>query len=255
MRTVIAIVALTFALSVPASTNTSEITDMWWNSSKSGEGFNIILQNDVAFVTFFVYDVNMNPVWYTAELHYQGNYVWSGALYATKGPWFGGPFNPALVTIRQAGTATFSLTFLNRATLTYSVDGVASILTLERQTWTNENYTGTYAGGYSVRMSGCVPANLNGIQEVAGLLTVSQNGANISVSAVALGGACSFGGAYSQNGKLGEVDGTYSCTDGTLGNFQLLEMTPTISGFTARASGHNQFCQWSGYFGGISRAQ
>jgi len=32
-------------------------------------------------------------------------------------------------------------------------------------------------------------------------------------------------------------------------------MTPTINEFTARIKGQNQFCQWSGYFGGISRAQ
>jgi hypothetical protein len=255
MRSIIAVLALAFALNAPASTSTTEITDMWWDSTKSGEGFNIILQNNVAFVTFFVYDQNKNPIWYTAALYYQGNFVWVGVLYATTGPWFGGPFDPSLVTRRQAGTATFTLLFMNQATFTYSVDGVVSTLTLTRQTWTNENYSGTYAGGYSIRMSSCTPSSLNGIQEIVGVLNVSQVGASMSVVLTTTGLVCSYVGAYTQTGKLGDVQGTYSCTDGTRGTFETFEMTPTISGLTARVTGRNQFCQWSGYFGGLMRAQ
>jgi hypothetical protein len=70
------------------------------------------------------------------------------------------------------------------------------------------------------------------------------------------GTSCSFSGGYSQAGKLGQVQGTYSCTDGTHGTFVAFEMMPTISGFTARVQGQNQYCsQWSGYFGGLARAQ
>jgi hypothetical protein len=212
------------------------------------------LQNNIAFVTFFVYDTNRNPIWYTAQLNYQGNFVWSGGLYVTSGPWFGGPFPPT-TTIRQAGTASFSLPFLNQGNLTYSVDGVTVTKTVQRQTWTNENYSGNYAGGYSIRMTGCNPSSLNGIQEIAGVLSVSQTGASVSMSAVAPGANCTFTGTYSQAGKLGGIVGTYSCTDTSHGTFQALEMTPTISGFTARVIGQNQFCNWSGYFGGIARAQ
>jgi hypothetical protein len=238
-----------------ASTNTSEITDMWWIPSESGWGLNIILQNNIAFATFFVYDVNRNPVWYTAQLSYQGNFVWTGGLYATSGPWFGGPFPPT-ATIRQAGTASFSAgATLNQGQLTYSVDGVMVSKSVQRQTWTNENYTGTYAGGYSIRMTGCSPASLNGIQEVSGALVVDQTGSSVSMSAVTTGASCTFTGTYSQTGKLGEVQGTYSCTDSSHGTFDAIEMTPTVSGFTARISGQNQFCNWSGYFGGIARAK
>ena len=253
MRKIFGILAFAFAINAHASTNTSDITDMWWVPAESGWGVNIILQNGVAFATFFVYDTNHNPVWYTAELHYQGNFVWSGGLYATTGPWFGGPFSPN--TIRQAGTATFSLPSQNQGNLTYSVDGVAVSKMMQRQTWTNENYSGTYAGGYSIRLSSCVPSSLNGIQDVAGLLTVSQTGASVSMAATTTGASCNFSGTYTQTGKLGDVSGTYSCTDGTHGAFEAFEMTPTVSGFTSRIVGQNQFCNWSGYFGGIARAQ
>src|ERR1700682_5874136 len=239
-----------------ASTSTSEITDMWWNPAESGWGVNIILQNSVVFATFFVYDANHNPVWYTAPLYPQGSaFVWSGALYATNGPSFSGPFPPGATTIRQVGTATFSVLTLNQATLAYSVGDIAVTKTVQRQTWANENYSGTYAGGYSIRMTGCAPSSLNGIQEVAGLLSVSQVGASVSMAATTNGSTCTFSGTYTRTGKLGDVQGTYSCTDGTHGAFDAFEMTPTISGFTARIAGQNQYCNWSGFLGGISRAQ
>jgi hypothetical protein len=242
--------------SAVASTNTTEITDMWFDPAESGWGVNIILQKDVAFMTFFVYDTNQNPVWYTAELRYQGPFVWSGALYATRGPWFGGPFPPASVTIRQAGTASFSVSAndYNRATLTYVVDGVSVIKSLQRQTWTFENYSGQYAGGYSIRATGCVPSSQNGIQEIVGFLGVTQSGTSISISLSASPISCSFSGTYSQKGKLGRLDGTYSCTDGTQGSFFVYDMTPTVNGFNGRAVGQNQYCQWAGYVGGIRRA-
>lgn len=255
MRRICAIIALAIATSAPASTLISEITDMWWVPSESGWGVNIVLQNGTAFASFFIYDANRNPVWYTATLNYQGNFVWFGGLYATTGPWFGGPFPPT-TTVRQAGTVTFSVALLDQANLTYTVDGVTVTKTVQRQFLANENYTGTYAGGYSIRMSECNPPSLNGIQEVVGEIAVSQNGTSIAISAPAInGGSCSFSGTYSQTGKLGAVQGTYSCADTIHGTFSAIEMTPTISGFTGRITGQNQFCQWSGYLGGIARAQ
>jgi hypothetical protein len=164
-----------------ASTNASEITDMWWNPAESGWGLNIILQNNVAFVTFFIYDNTRKPVWYTAQLTDQGNFVFSGSLYATTGPWFGGPFNASTVTIRPAGTATFTLQTLNQAAFTYSVDGVTVSKTLQRQTWTNEDYSGSYAGGYSIRASGCNPSSFNGVTDAGGYLTVSQSGTRLHI--------------------------------------------------------------------------
>ena len=243
--------------STVASTRTTEITDMWFNPAESGWGVNIILQNDVAFMTFFVYDTNQNPAWYTAELRYERELVWSGPLYATRGPWFGGPFPPTSVTTRQAGTASFSLSAndLNQATIAYVVDGISVVKSVQRQTWTLENYSGLYAGGYSIRATGCVPSSQNGVQEIVGHLGVTQRGTSMSISLSANPISCSFSGIYSQYGKLGRLDGTYSCTDGTLGGFAVYDMTPTVHGFNGRAVGQNQYCQWAGYVGGIRRAR
>jgi hypothetical protein len=83
---------------------------------------------------------------------------------------------------RQAGTASFALQSINQATLTYTVDGVPVGKSVERQTWANENYTGIYAGGYSIRFSSCNLAIYNGVQEIAGLLTINQNGTSFAMA-------------------------------------------------------------------------
>jgi len=238
-----------------ASTSTSEITDMWWNPDESGWGVNVVLQNDVAFLTFFVYDAAMNPVWYTSSARFDtSTFAFTGDLSATKGPWFGGPFSTSNVTVRKAGTVSFVLTDLNRATLTYTVDGVTATRTVQRQTWTLEDYSGNYLGGYSFRDTGCTPTSLNGIEEAGGILTVNHDGASLAVTLSTSVGACSFAGTYTQTGKLGQVAGNFTCTNGAQGPFLMFELTPTISGFTGRVTGQNQFCQFDGYMGGVRRS-
>ena len=257
---VLALVLLTGSASAFASAQTTEITDMWWIADESGWGVNVILQNDVAYLTFFVYDSSKNQIWYSAPAKYQGAIgidgalVWSGNLYETHGPWFGGAFNPGAVVVRQAGTATFSLESINHSTLTYTVDGVSVSKVVQRSTWSNEDYTGTYAGGLSLSTSSCSPSSLNGLREQTGMISVDHAGAYFSATMIG-SPSCSYSGIYNQTGKLGEVIGNYSCNDGTEGTFDFFEITPTISGFNGRMTENDQYCQWSGYFGGISRAQ
>ena len=239
-----------------ASTSSSEITDMWWNPGETGWGLNVTLQRDVAFLTFFVYGTTGSPTWFTSDAHLatDGSAVWSGQLYATTGPWFGGPFNAGNVRVRTVGSATFTLVSLNQATLTYTVDNLTVTKTLERQTWTSEDYSGEYLGGYSVANSGCNPINLNGTQEDGGFLSVRQNGAAITITTTTAATTCTYNGTYVQTGKLGQVNGSYSCTSGVSGSFQLFDMTPMLSGFTGRFAGQNNHCQFSGYFGGVRRS-
>ena len=42
------------------------------------------------------------------------------------------------------------------------------------------------------------------------------------------------GGAGRRSARLGEVVGNYNCTDGTMGTFELYEISGTISGFSGR---------------------
>jgi len=242
-----------------ASTKTTDITDMWWIPTESGWGVNVILQYDVAFLTFFVYDSAHNPYWVVATANFAGpsgaDLVWSGDLYATTGPWFSGPFDPTAVVSRKAGTATFRLQSINQAVLSYTVDGVIVNKVVQRQTWKNENYSGSYSGGYSFLNTSCTPSALNGVQEDVGAINVNHDGITFNAAFDGTSSSCTFTGSYSQTGKLGEATGTYNCADGTAGTFDYVEMNGTISGFSGRMSGRSQFCQWTGTFGGVVRSQ
>ena len=236
-----------------ASTATSEVTDMWWNPAEPGWGVNVTLQSDVAFLTFFVYDSNRNPVWYTAAAHFSpATSGWTGDLIATKGAWFGGAYSN--YTARKAGTVTFAVSQLNQATLTYTVDGVTVSKAVQRQTWANENFTGDYLGGYSVNNTNCSGAVQNGVEEAGGLVTVVHNGSAIAMTAATALSTCTYSGTYTQTGKLGRVSGNYTCSNEIQGGFAMAELTPTVSGFTGRLVGQNQFCQFSGQFGGVRRS-
>jgi hypothetical protein len=243
-----------------ASTASTDITGMWWVPTESGWGVNITLQNDLAFATFFVYDAQRNPIWYTAQMQYQGAdssgaLIWTGPMYQTHGDPFTGASSSANTTISQVGTATFRGTYIEAGTLTYSVNGVQITKNVQRQTWRNENYAGSYVGGYSIRFTNCVPSSLNSRQDIPGTISISHSGTSFSARLSATSGVCTFNGSYTQSGNLGDVSGNYTCTDGTQGTFDFFEITRTISGFNGRAVGQNQYCRWSGYFGGIQTAQ
>ena len=81
-----------------------------------------------------------------------------------------------------------------------------------------------------------------------------QNGAAITLTTTTAVTACTYNGSYVQTGKLGQVNGSYSCTSGVTGSFQMFDMAQMLSGFTGRFAGQNQYCQFSGYFGGVRRA-
>jgi hypothetical protein len=239
-----------------ASSASTDITDMWWNPAESGWGVNIVLQADTAFLTFFVYDAQRHPVWYSAAAYLDAGaspLAWNGDLYETQGPWFNGPFTPP-TTYAPVGHASFVLTDVNQATLSYTVNGIAVTKALTRQTWRDEDYTGNYLAGYSVRNANCAPPSSNGNEESGGVMSITHSGAAISLTTTTTAGTCTYTGAYSQNGKLGQVSGNYACSSGVQGPFTLVEMTPTVSGFTSRIVGSNQFCDFSGTFGGVVRA-
>lgn len=238
-----------------ASTATSDLSDWWYSPSESGWGINVLQQSDILGVAFFVFDTSGKPVWYTTALTYQGNFVWSGDLLQTTGPYFGGPFTGGVVRTK-VGTATFAATTLNSATLTYTVNGVNVSKSVQRLTFKNENLTGTYIAAVSEQITGCSNPSNNGSANLAGNLSVTQNGADLNLTLNWSNGVnCTGSGQYTQTGKLGSWTGTQTCDNGGVGNISLLELTPTISGFTARFQGTNNVgCSFTGYFGAVTVA-
>jgi hypothetical protein len=101
-------------------------TDHWWNSLESGWGLSIMQHpSDRLFAVWFVYNQTGQPVWYTLQPGtWTAPTIYTGPVYKTTGPYYGGPFDPRQVGITQVGTATLSFTDSNSGTFSYTVEGV-----------------------------------------------------------------------------------------------------------------------------------
>lgn len=145
LRTRIASALLAFLFGAPAASHATiyDVTGLWWNPGESGWGMNVIQQDTVLFITLFVYGADGKPTWYVAsstQLVTGTVFKYTGPLYATTGPYFGGTFNPGSVGVRQVGTLTFDASCSgcntwSNAQLTYTVDGVAVAKTVQQQAW------------------------------------------------------------------------------------------------------------------------
>jgi serine protease len=111
--------------------------DLWWNApagSESGWGLNITQQSDVIFATWFTYDIDGSPVWFSGTATSNGAGGYSGPLYRAAGPAFNAvPFSPSAVKLTQVGTFFLSFADGNAGTFSYSVNGVAQSKSITRQ--------------------------------------------------------------------------------------------------------------------------
>lgn len=215
---------------------TTDHTDIWWNPNESGWGINMIQTNKDMFVTFYVYGSDRKPTWFGGTLSYQGSHVFSGKLYVTSGPFYGGPFNPSNVTVREAGSASVVFDTVTAATLTYTVDGVQVTKAIERQPITYDDYNGDYNVSYSITFTGCNNPSYNGTFDDVGRFIITQNKATMSLELrdVLGTGTCTTSGTYSQKGRMGTYDGPYSCSWGESGTAHFYEMTNIWYGLAAR---------------------
>jgi hypothetical protein len=109
--------------------------DLWWNPAESGWGINFTQQGSVLFATLFDYDEQGRNAWYAMTNGARvsgGTDSWTGALYRFTGPRFDTqPWTP--VSPRQVGTMTVDFTAGNKATLSYTINGIAVTKSVERQ--------------------------------------------------------------------------------------------------------------------------
>lgn len=239
-----------------ATSFSTDYTDLWWNPAEDGWGVNVIQQGDTLFATFFVYSASGAPSWYVASGAtftglQAGAPAFSGPLYQTGGPWFGGAWDPAARTLRQVGSATFTFTSVVAGTLSYSVNGVTVNKNVTRQTWRVNDLSGDYLGATIGTYSGCAS---NGLVEEPAIISVTHSGANISIATFQGSGSCTYSGTYQQAGKMGSASGGVSCSNGTQGTFAATEMEAGAWDFTGHVTSQlGGTCSWSGKLGGLKR--
>lgn len=241
-----------------ATSYSTDQSDLWYIPAESGWGMQLVQRGELIFATLFVYDAAGNPTWYVATLAPTAPFVWSGDLYSTHGTWFGAPWNPAAFGGGIVGSMTWSASLVDFGSVNYTVNGVTVSKAVVRQTLVNENFSGRYAGGIHETVTGCTNPGNNGTVEEAGILAIAQAGNAITMTATPFAGAgCTYSGALTQFGQMGDLLGTYSCTNGASGTFLAFEMQVNITGFTGRfnAVSPSSGCSISGWFGGVRTTQ
>jgi hypothetical protein len=130
--------------------STPNYTGLWYNfpaESESGWGINFTHQGNTIFGTLFTYDSGGAPLWLVMSAgSLTAGTTYSGTLYRTRGPAFNAsPFvwNPA-TDLSTVGTMTVNFTAADRATLTYTYNGVTVTKTVMKQV-------------YGSRAANCVP--------------------------------------------------------------------------------------------------
>ena len=227
-------------------------TGLYSVPGEAGSGVTATHEEPVIFLTFYLYRSDRTPYWLTAtvtrapDLH--GSHNYTGDLYETSGPPFGGPFDPTTVTYRKVGTVSFVSGDDYTATLTYTVDGVFISKTYTRFTLNNLNFAGTYAGTILYPQSCSAPTT--GVVRT-GPTTITQAANALTIVVQAQSGTCTLSGDYVQSGSLGGSTGTFSCSDGTSGPMTLVAMQMTAVGFTASFGVNAQQCNLLGAIGGI----
>jgi hypothetical protein len=114
-----------------------DYSDWWWNPQESGWAL-VAKQSGEEFVALWtVYDAANRPTWYTLQpggwRRDADNVLrYSGIVYRTSGPFWGGPFDPTSVTVTNVGTAEFVPQTVSRAQFNYTIEGVTGSKQIER---------------------------------------------------------------------------------------------------------------------------
>ena len=212
------------------------MSDLWWNPSESGWGVNLIEQQGTLFVTLFVYGSDGNPTWYVGPAtalvsSSSASRTYSGLLYATRGPWFVGAFNPGSVQVRQVGSVSLFFTSQVAGTITYSVDGNTVTKSIQRQFWKHINLGGTYYGAMDP-LSGSTCLTGEPVSTVYTLTaTVNPSGQTGALTMVVTlpAGTLTFNGTYAQYGSLYDVTGVASIS-GVSASARLVDFTADDDG-------------------------
>jgi len=212
---------------VTASTDYSAI---WWNAAESGWGMNVIQQEQILFITLFVYGPGNVPTWLVATANFAsangaGDRTYTGDLFATTGTPYGvTPFNTAATTAQAVGTITFVGRADGTATTQYTSGSATVNKTLTRQTWAQPNFTLNSATNYVAVQSdlgtGCTQTGDNGqsnstVPNLA--LYINSVGNTMRMEMTTKpgdGGFCVFqGNNYVQEGRYGKATLTGTCSE------------------------------------------
>lgn len=117
----------------------TDYSGLWWNPQESGWGLSLHQSAlHTLFGAWFVYGTGGQPEWFTLQVgQWIDSTTWRGSIYRTTGPPFGGAdYDPRLVLVQAAGTATLDFRHRTgeegRARFTYTLGGVTTTKVISR---------------------------------------------------------------------------------------------------------------------------
>ncbi len=245
LRRILLTVLFTIAALAPFAARATDYSDMWWaaGGSESGWGVNLTQNENIIFATFYVYDANRKPIWYTAAMTANGS-SFVGPLYQTSASFFGDPVfvSPTAADTVLVGSATFTPTSASTGALSYNVSNIPGrgnvvvSKSIQRFTFQTILLGGTYAGVLSSTTTSCADSSQNGtvLSDIDPQVTQTLDGTLQFIIAFtnAPGSSCTITGAGVQEGQLFRVPAaSYSC------NFNSINTTASMSEIKATSLG------------------
>ena len=234
VRRLLALLGLALVLAAPARAADPDYSDIWWGAAgaEAGWGVNFAHSPGFIFATFFIYAVDGKQQWVSAEMIQTGAGRYSGALYKCTGTYFGIPWVPAAHGCTIAGASTFTAESVVRGNLTYTVDGVQVVKTIERLALTPVDVGGVYIGGMLIKNSAQCNGGANSTPFERQLIVTEEANSVVEVAVITPSGAteCIMEGVTVQTGRVRTmVNGAYTC-GGTETTITISDMRRTSNG-------------------------
>lgn len=250
------ILAATMAI-VPlthASSFSVDQSALWGDDAESGWGIQFVQQDDTIFATMFHYGSDNKPTWFIATLS-PGAGVFSGVVYKTTGPYFGGAWDPTKLSLGDVGSMTWKPTYIGQGILNYTINGAPVVRTITRTTFKRNKIDGLFGGGLkTATLSGDCSAFPIGVTLAS--LEITTN-APVTLGSFTLNTGsqtCSIiDKTVSQYGQFSNASGAYTCTGGDHGTMDFIEIEANVGSLTGRVAMQSAVstCRLQGFFAGI----
>ena len=125
-----------FKAAVSGAGGTPNYQDLWWSGpQESGWGVSITQHRNILFVFFFIYDDNGKPLWVamSSGTWNAANTSYTGDLYIPVGSFYANYDVSRHAVGAPVGTATLTFSALDRATISYTINGRSGTKQIERQ--------------------------------------------------------------------------------------------------------------------------
>ena len=188
--------------------------DWWWNPSMDGMGWNIGHQGNVLAVSWYHYDAQGNATYLLLAGALSGNTL-TGDLSRSTGPLPGPSYDPASVGRTTVGTATLTFNSRDSATFDYAYDGLSGTIQLQRFSFSDADFSGSWHFANFVTATGCMSASNNGSERETGSLTFTHSGSTLTPSFVFdESDTASFTLTVTKSGSSYSGTGTWTASDG-----------------------------------------